>query len=125
VTYLYFGQSRLASGLAEGITSCVALARETCCGEGQPPASLCSSITSWARFLSDVVTTFAFSFAEDHLDSLVLGSAPDLDHVDLVGDGKSAFWMKVLRCQRTFRSFTRVAVAGCFGRLATSDDGNG
>jgi hypothetical protein len=38
-----------------------------------------------------VVTTLALSFADDHLESVVLGSAPDLDHVDLIGHGKSAF----------------------------------
>ncbi len=46
----------------------------------------------------DVMTTLAHSFADDYLERVVLGSAPDLDHVDLVDDGKSAIWVKVLRC---------------------------
>jgi hypothetical protein len=45
-----------------------------------------------------VMTTLAHSFADDYLERVVLGSAPDLDHVDLVDDGKSAIWVKVLRC---------------------------
>ena len=46
----------------------------------------------------DVMTTLAHSFADDYLERVVLGGAPDLDHVDLVDDGKSAIWVKVLRC---------------------------
>ena len=46
----------------------------------------------------DVMTTLARSFADDYLERVVLSSAPDLDHVDLVDDGKSAIWVKVLRC---------------------------
>jgi hypothetical protein len=46
----------------------------------------------------DVMTTLARSFADDYLERVVLGSAPDLDHVDFVDDGKSAIWVKVLRC---------------------------
>jgi hypothetical protein len=46
----------------------------------------------------DVMTTLAHSFADDYLERVVLISAPDLDHVDLVDDGKSAIWVKVLRC---------------------------
>src|SRR6516225_7037553 len=36
----------------------------------------------------DVVTSLAFSFADDHLENerVVRGSAPDLNHVDLLGD---------------------------------------
>jgi hypothetical protein len=64
------------------------------------------------------MTTLALSFADDHLERVVLGSAPDLDHVDLVGDGKSAIWVKVLRCQRTLRSLTRVAVAAKFREVS-------
>src|SRR6516165_11378333 len=37
---------------------------------------------------SDVVTSLALSFADDHLENerVVRGSAPDLNHVDLLGD---------------------------------------
>ena len=36
----------------------------------------------------DVVTSLTLSFADDHLENetVVLGSAPDLNHVDLLGD---------------------------------------
>jgi hypothetical protein len=44
------------------------------------------------------MTTLARSFADDYLERVVLSSAPDFDHVDLVDDGKSAIWVKVLRC---------------------------
>jgi hypothetical protein len=46
----------------------------------------------------DVMTTLAHSFADNYLERVVLGSPPDLDHVDLLDDGKSAIWVKVLRC---------------------------
>src|SRR5215469_1625293 len=38
----------------------------------------------------DVVTSLALSFADDHLENerVALGSAPDLDHVDLLGDAR-------------------------------------
>jgi hypothetical protein len=38
----------------------------------------------------DVVTGLAVSFADDHLENerVVLGSAPDLDHVDLLADAR-------------------------------------
>jgi hypothetical protein len=39
----------------------------------------------------DVVTSLAVSFADDHLENerVVLGSAPDLDHVDLLADARA------------------------------------
>src|SRR5262249_45665755 len=43
---------------------------------------------------SDVMTTLTRSFADDYLERVVLSSAPDLDHVDLVDDGKSAIWVR-------------------------------
>ena len=38
----------------------------------------------------DVVTSLTLSFADDHLENetVVLGSAPDLNHVDLLGDAR-------------------------------------
>src|SRR5262249_4550104 len=38
----------------------------------------------------DVVTSLVLSFADDHLENerVVLGSAPDLNHVDLLGDAR-------------------------------------
>src|SRR5262245_37725000 len=38
----------------------------------------------------DVVTSLALSFADDHLENerVVLGSAPHLNHVDLLGDAR-------------------------------------
>jgi hypothetical protein len=34
------------------------------------------------------MTSLALSFADDHLERVVLGSAPYLDHIDLVGEGE-------------------------------------